>query len=72
MSLEEKLTKAKRLAEEPVDLSDPEREILGDIIALLKEVLDQVLEDALAKTRDEAFKLVLLVCSATISIRFVG
>lgn len=69
MSLEEKLTEAKRLAEEPVDLSDPEREILENIVTLLKEVLDQVLEDALAKTRDEAFKL---VDSYTLAIESAG
>ncbi|KKN63859.1 hypothetical protein LCGC14_0497370 [marine sediment metagenome] len=56
MSLDEKLKEAEAMSKRPVELSDPEKEILTNIVSTLKDVLDQVLEDALKLTRDEAFK----------------
>lgn len=56
MSLDEKLKEAEALSKRPVKLSDPEKEILTNIVSTLKEVLDQVLEEALKLPRDEAFK----------------
>lgn len=56
MSLDEKLKEAEAMSKRPVKLSDPEKEILTNIVSTLKEVLDQVLEDALKLPRDESFK----------------
>lgn len=56
MSLDKKLKEAEALSKRPVKLSEPEKEILTNIVSTLKDVLDQVLEDALKLTRDEAFK----------------
>lgn len=58
MSVEEKLKEAQELAAKPIDLSEPEKEKLTQIIELIKEGLDGVLEDALSKTRDEAFDII--------------
>ena len=58
MTLEEKLKEAQALSEKPVEMSEPEKEILTNVISKLKEVLDQVLTDALEMPRDEAFKKV--------------
>ena len=56
MSLDEKLKEAEAMSKRPVKLSDPEKEILTNIVSTLKEVLDQVLEEALKLPRDESFK----------------
>ena len=56
MTLEEKLKEAQALSVKPVKLSDPEKEVLTNIISTLKEGLDQVLGDALKLPRDEAYK----------------
>lgn len=56
MTLEEKLKEAQALSAKPVKLSEPEKEILTNIISTLKEGLDQVLGEALKMPRDEAFK----------------
>ncbi len=56
MSLDEKLKEAEAMSKRPVELSDPEKEILTNIVSTLKEVLDQVLEEALKLPRDDAFK----------------
>lgn len=56
MTLEEKLKKAQALGKKPIELSEPEEHVLKDMISLLKEGLDQVLEEALKMPRDEAFK----------------
>ena len=58
MTIEEKLKKAQALGKKPVELSEPEEEVLDKIITTLKEGLDQVLEEALKMPRDEAFKKV--------------
>jgi len=58
MSVEEKLKEAQELAAKPIDLSEPEKEKLTQIIELIKEGLDGVLKDALSKTRDEAFEII--------------
>jgi len=58
MSIEARLREAQELAAKPIDLSDPEKERLTQIIELMKGSLDKVLEDALSKPRDEAFKTV--------------
>jgi len=58
LSDKEKLRKAKELGKKPIELSEPEKENLGEMITLLKSFLDEVLEEALAKPRDEALKLV--------------
>lgn len=56
MTIEEKMKKAQALGEKPIELSEPEKEVLNKIITTLKEGLDQVLEEALELPRDEAFK----------------
>lgn len=58
MSIEARLREAQELAAKPIDLSEPEKERLTQIIKLMKGSLDKVLEDALSKPRDEAFKIV--------------
>ena len=58
MSVEDKLKEAQELAAKPIDLSEPEKEKLTQIIELIKEGLDGVLEDALSKPRDEAFEII--------------
>lgn len=58
MSIEARLREAQELAAKPIDLSEPEKERLTRIIELMKGSLDKVLEDALSKPRDEAFKTV--------------
>ncbi|GAH88319.1 unnamed protein product, partial [marine sediment metagenome] len=58
MSIEARLREAQELAAKPIDLSEPEKERLIQIIGLMKDSLDKVLEDALSKPRDEAFKIV--------------
>jgi len=58
ISIEDRLREAQELAAKPIDLSEPEKERLTQIIELMKESLDKVLEDALSKPRDEAFKAV--------------
>ena len=58
MSIEARLREAQELAAKPIDLSEPEKERLTQIIGLMKDSLDKVLEDALSKPRDEAFKIV--------------
>jgi len=58
ISIEEKLRDAQELAAKPINLSEPEKERLTQIIKLMKDSLDKVLEDALSKPRDEAFKTV--------------
>ena len=58
MSIEARLREAQELAAKPIDLSEPEKERLTRIIGLMKDSLDKVLEDALSKPRDEAFKIV--------------
>lgn len=54
--LNEKLKEAEALSKRPVKLSEPEKEVLAKIVSTLKDVLDQVLEEALKLPRDEAFK----------------
>jgi len=56
MTIEEKMKKAQALGEKPIELSEPEKEILTKIITTLTEGLEQVLEEALELPRDEAFK----------------
>jgi len=58
ISIEARLREAQELAAKPIDLSEPEKERLTQIIELMKDSLDKVLEDALSKPRDEAFKTV--------------
>jgi len=58
ISIEDRLREAQELAAKPIDLSEPEKERLTQIIELMKDSLDKVLEDALSKPRDEAFKAV--------------
>jgi len=58
MSVEEKLKEAQELAAKPIDLSEPEKERLTQIIELMKDSLDKVLEEALSKPRDEAFEII--------------
>ena len=58
MSIEARLKEAQELAAKPIDLSEPEKKRLTQIIELMKGSLDKVLEDALSKPRDEAFKTV--------------
>ena len=58
ISIEDRLREARELAARPIDLSEPEKERLTQIIELMKDGLDKVLEDALSKPRDEAFKTV--------------
>ncbi|MBA7467570.1 hypothetical protein ES707_02791 [subsurface metagenome] len=58
ISIEDRLREAQELAAKPIDLSEPEKERLTQIIELMKDSLDKVLEDALSKPRDEAFKTV--------------
>ncbi|MCK4697216.1 MAG: hypothetical protein KAT53_02795 [Dehalococcoidia bacterium] len=58
ISIEDRLREAQELAAKPIDLSEPEKERLTQIIELMKGSLDKVLEDALSKPRDEAFKTV--------------
>jgi len=58
ISIEDRLREAQELAAKPIDLSEPEKERLTQIIELMKDSLDKVLEDALSNPRDEAFKIV--------------
>jgi len=58
ISIEARLREAQELAAKPIDLSEPEKERLTQIIELMKDSLDKVLEDALSKPRDGAFKTV--------------
>lgn len=58
ISIEARLREAQELAAKPIDLSEAEKERLTQIIELMKDSLDKVLEDALSKPRDEAFKTV--------------
>jgi len=58
ISIEARLREAQELAAKPIDLSEPEKERLTQIIELMKDSLDKVLKDALSKPRDEAFKTV--------------
>lgn len=58
ISIEDRLREAQELAAKPIDLSEPEKERLTQIIELMKDSLDKVLEDALSRPRDEAFKIV--------------
>jgi len=58
ISIETRLREAQELAAKPIDLSEPEKERLTQIIELMKDSLDKVLEEALSKPRDEAFKTV--------------
>lgn len=58
MSIEDKLKEAKKLGKEPAKLSEPEKENLTGIIAILKEILDEVLIKALEMPKDDAFKFV--------------
>ena len=58
ISIEARLREAQELAAKPIDLSEPEKERLTKIIELMKDSLDKVLEEALSKPRDEAFKTV--------------
>lgn len=58
ISIEDRLREAQELAAKPINLSEPEKERLTQIIELMKDSLDKVLEDALSRPRDEAFKIV--------------
>jgi len=58
ISIEARLREAQELAAKPINLSELEKERLTQIIELMKDSLDEVLEDALSKPRDEAFKTV--------------
>jgi len=58
MSVEDKLKEAQELSAKPIDLSEPEKERLTRVIELMKDSLDEVLEDALSKPRDEAFEII--------------
>lgn len=58
MSVQKKLKEAKELGKKPVKLSEPEKENLKEIISLLKSLLDEILEEAITKSRDDAFMLV--------------
>lgn len=55
---EEKLAQAQELIIKPIDLSEEERKRLEEVVALIKESLDEMLKEALTKPRDEAFTIV--------------